>query len=210
MAQLPLPHQASYTILDPAGADAGSEELTVNAFGAGLRVTSRLRTDYPVTLTTTLDWELDARLVTRRLLLQSRTGWGDECELELTVTGNGLLAHRLAPDGPTQVELGWGPQAELDHLSAAFPMVMAARTELNAGESRRLETIYIGAEDLILQVVARELTAVATEGPTPDLLSRALDTGHAARLTFDPTGALRSYEGLLRLERLSLLPAPTK
>ncbi|MDP9324998.1 MAG: hypothetical protein M3O87_00485 [Candidatus Dormibacteraeota bacterium] len=210
MARRPLLHQASYTILDPAGADAGAEELTVDAFGAGLRITSRLGTDYPVSLTTTLDWELDARLVTRRLLLQSRTGWGDECELELTVTGNGLLAHRVAPDGPTQVELGWGPQAELDHLSAAFPMVMAARTTLIAGESRHVETIYIGAEDLLLQVVPRELTAVAGEGGALDLLSRAVETGHAVRLTRDPSGALRSYEGLLRLERLNLLPAPTK
>jgi hypothetical protein len=210
MAPRPLPHQASYTILDPAGAAAGTEDLTLDAFGAGLRVTSRLQTHYPVALATSLDWELDARLVTRRLLLQSRTGWGDECELELTVTGNGLLAHRVAPDGPTQVELGWGPQAELDHLSAAFPMVMAARTELVAGESRHLETIYIGADDLLLQVVPRELTAVPGESGTLDLLSRAVETGHAVRLSLDPSGALRSYEGLLRLERLNLLPAPTK
>ena len=208
---LPLaPHQAAYTFLGADGADAGREDLVAEVDGTGLRISSALATAYPVKLTATVDWELDSTLTTRRLLIRSRNGWGDECELELTVTGNGLLAHRIAPDGPTQVELGWGPNAELDFISAAFPTVMAARSGLQPGRSRRVDTVYIGAEDLLPEVVARELTATEGDDGAGHLLSRALESGHTVALAIDPSGALRSYEGLLRLDRLSLLPAPTK
>ena len=205
-----LPHQARYTILDAGGADAGSEELAVIAGGAGLRITSTLTTDFPVRLDATLDWELDRSLTTRRLLVNSRLAWGDECELELTVTGNGLLAHRTAPDGPTQVELGWGPNADLDYISAAFAAVMAARSPLRPGDSRQIETVHIGAEDLLPEIVTRELTRIKGPGDGIHLLNRAVATGHTVELELDPSGALRAYAGLLRLDRLSLLPAPTK
>ena len=68
-----LPHQARYTILDAAGGDAGAEELAVTAGGTGLHITSTLRTAFPVGLDATVDWELDAGLTTRRLLVNSRT-----------------------------------------------------------------------------------------------------------------------------------------
>jgi hypothetical protein len=205
-----LPHQAGYAILDPGGRDVGVEELTLAAHGAGTRVVSRLETEFPAALRVDLDWELDARLVTRRLLIQSRSGWGEEYEIELTVTGNGLLAHRVAPDGPTQVELGWGPEVELDHLSAAFATVMAARSALEVGHRRRLDTVYLAPEDLLPGVVARELLRLPDEAGATVLLNRAVDTGHEVRLELHPSGALRGYEGLLRLERITLSPAPTK
>jgi hypothetical protein len=211
MAAPLLPHSAGYTILTPGGAAAGTEELLVAAHGdGGLRVTSAIATEYPVPVEAGVDWELDAGLVTRRLLIQSRNGWGDSSELELTVTGNGLLAHRVSADGPTQVELGWGPDAELDYLSAAFAAVMAATTTIAAAETRHIDTVSIGVEDLLPEVVARELTLLPGDGESRRLLNRVVETGREVELVLDPSGALRSYEGLLRLERLSLGPAPTK
>src|ERR1700730_10712366 len=114
-----LPHRAGYAIASPDAAQAGVEELEVARAGAGWRIQSRVETSWPEAVVATVDWELDEWLVTRVLHIHSRERFSGECELELTISGNGLLAHRAALEGPTQVELGWGPAAELDYISAA-------------------------------------------------------------------------------------------
>jgi hypothetical protein len=70
--------------------------------------------------------------------------------------------------------------------------------------------VHIGAEDLLPEIVTRELTRVKGPGDGIYLLNRAVATGHTVELELDPSGALRAYPGLLRLDRLRLLPAPTK
>jgi hypothetical protein len=201
------PHRATYTILGAGGLEAGREELAVEATGAGFQVRSSLSSEYPARLMATVDWQLDAELTTRLLVVHSRDGWGQDHELELTVTGNGLLAHRAAPDGPTQVELGWGPAASLDYLSAAFPIVMLSRAGLAPGESARMDTVQLGIEDLVPEIVPREVRRFGAPGSLR-YITTVIATGHSAELLLDPSGALRSYAGLLRLD--SLTEAPTK
>lgn len=201
------PHRGTYTILGTGGAEAGREDLALEATSAGFQVRSTLTSEYPARLTATVDWELDAQLTTRLLVIHSRDGWGRDHELELTVTGNGLLAHRVAPDGPTQVELGWGPAATLDYLSAAFSTVMLARAGLGPGESALLDAVQLGIEDLVPEIVPREIRRLDDEDGAR-YVSTVIATGHSAVLALDPSGALRSYAGLLRLD--SLTAPPTK
>jgi hypothetical protein len=210
MAPQLAPHWARYTITRGDGSAVGTEELVVDRGPSHFHIRSELTTDYPITVDATVDWELDPSLATRLLVIHSRSGLGEESELELTVTGNGLLAHRAGGDGPTQVELGWGPNAELDYLSAAFAAVMVARSSLSPGQSRRIECVTIGIEDLVPEIVTRELTALESAEGTNVLVNRAIETGHSTTLEIDPSGALRSYAGVLRLDSLTLSPAPTK
>jgi hypothetical protein len=211
-----LPHRAGYAITSPDGAKAGVEQLEVVCAGAGWRIQSRVQTSWPEEVAATVDWELDERLVTRVLHIHSRERFSGECELELTVSGNGLLAHRDAPDGPTQVELGWGPAAELDYISAAFPAVMLARAGLAPGEVRHIDAVQVDTVDLIPVVVRQRLRGLPLE---PDNLPAglaqpaaavveylAIDTGHVARISTAASGALLGYSGLLNLAWLE----PTK
>jgi hypothetical protein len=210
MAPHLAPHSARYTVLGGDGSPAGTEELVVDRDSSHFHIRSRLTTGYPTDVDATVDWELDPSLTTRLLVIHSVNGLGEDTELELTVTGNGLLAHRAGSDGPTQVELGWGPNAELDYLSAAFATVMVARSALSPGRSRRIECVTIGIEDLVPEIVVRELTALESADGALTVANRAVETGHSTTLAVDPSGALRDYAGVFRLNSLSLSPAPTK
>ena len=190
-----LPHRVRYDILAPGDEVVGFEELDFASASGGWRVRSDIEAGPPFEVSAHVEWELLPDLSTRVLQVLSRDGQGEEYELELAVTGNGVLAHRVAPDGPSQVELGFGPGVELDYLSAAFSAVLAARS----GPGRRsVSTILIGTEDLDLSVVEREC-----ENDAAGLLCRTPSTGHEARIEVGPSGELVSYAGLLRL-------APTK
>ena len=193
---------AHYTLLGPGGADAGAEDITIARMGAGWRVAGRLATTYPGEVTARLEWELAGDLSTRLLYIASTDGFGDEYELELTVTGNGMLAHRSAPDGPSQVELGWGPGVELDYVSAAFPTVAMARFPLGPGAHREVSAVHIGVDDLEPQVLEQVWSAAGPGGVL--VVTRA--TGHRASMALRQDGLLLSYAGLLRLDTASAAP----
>lgn len=202
------PHHARYTLLDPTGAAAGHEVLTLEKDVGGYRFAASLQTSYPAPVEVQVHWQLDRRLITRLLYIHSRDGWGEEYELEATVTGNGLLAHRAAPHGPTQVELGWGPAAELDYISAAFPAVILARSFSNGARRRRVDAVEFGVEDLVPTIVERHYQrqdGAGGDGVTASCVSG--HTGHAALVEVSAGGALLRYEGLLTLEELD---EPTK
>jgi hypothetical protein len=213
-----LPHRARYQVLGRGGEVAGSEELEVSRAGAGWRIRSRIETSWPEAIVASLDWELDGSMLTRLLRVFSRERFSGEYELELTVSGNGLLAHRDAPDGPTQVELGWGPRAELDYISAAFPAVMVARSDLAVGASRDVDAVQLGTADLVPTILGQRLRRIAPEEASPadpdDQVTAAtthiectvVDTGHVAVISTAASGALVAYSGLLRLTSLE----PTK
>jgi hypothetical protein len=216
-----LPHRAGYEIIGPVGRPAGAEELEVALEGTGWRIQSQIRTSWPEEVVASVDWELDEFLVTRLLHVQSRERFSGDHDLELTVTGNGLLAHREAPDGPTQIELGWGPQAELDYISAAFPAVMLARSELAPGQVRQVEAVQIGTVDLVPVIVPQLLRGLPLDSDDPaheDLRQGPAgtaaakveclvgDAGHVALISTAASGALLGYSGLLRLAWLE----PTK
>lgn len=211
-----LPHRAGYTITSSMGDRAGVEELEVARAGAGWRIKSHIQTSWPEEVTATVDWELDELLVTRVLRIHSRERFSGDHELELTISGNGLLAHRHAPDGPTQLELGWGPAAELDYVSAAFPAVMLARAALQPGEVRHVDAVQLSTADLIPAVVPLRLhrLTLAPGGVPPGFDQPAaavveclvIDTGHVARISTAASGALLGYSGLLNLAWLE----PTK
>jgi hypothetical protein len=212
------PHSARYRLLDPAGLPAGREDLRVERSDDGWHLASTLTTTYPAAVEVELDWRLDGALVTRLLNIHSRDSWGEEYELEVAVTGNGLLAHRRAPDGPTQVELGWGPDAELDYISAAFAVVIMARSFSAdavepgvdaAGAERVIDAVEFAVEDLVPAVVARRLRRVDPSGRVAvSARSITVATGHVATIEVAQSGALVRYEGLLEVE--SLESEPTK
>jgi hypothetical protein len=219
-----LPHRAGYQIIGRGGEVAGHEDLEVARQGGGWRIRSQIETSWPEEVVASLDWELDESMLTRLLHVVSREAFTGEHELELTVGGNGLLAHRDAPDGPTQVELGWGPGAELDYLSAAFPAVMVARSNLAVGASRIIDAVQLGTADLVPTIISERLRrlvpdeAAAVARPdqeaatdpgtavTSDIECTVLDTGHVAVISTAASGALVAYSGLLRLAWLE----PTK
>lgn len=202
------PHHARYALLDAAGAVAGREHLAVERDGEGYHLSSTLRTVYPSAVEVELEWRLDPRLATRLLYIHSLDAWGQQFELEATVTGNGLLAHRAAPDGPTQVELGWGPDAELDYVSAAFASVIMARSFSGDAHERRVDAVEFGVEDLVPTIVARRyhlLEATSGGGALASCVTE--ETGHQALVEVGAGGALVRYEGVLVLEELD---EPTK
>jgi hypothetical protein len=208
------PHLARYTILGADGVAAGTEELRVTRDEAGWQVTSRISAGAPLGIRAELTWQLDRNLITRLLHISSRDALEDEYELELSVTGNGVLAHRRGPDGPSQLELGWGPDAELDYVSAAFTEVLVARSSFQHAPERRVRAVHIGVEDLELtmldQVYTVEPTVEPIPGPASDdagLVLRCLtpSTGHRSKITTNARGEVLSYENLLLLESISLL-----
>ncbi|HXA42332.1 MAG TPA: hypothetical protein VNV65_05370 [Candidatus Solibacter sp.] len=195
-----LPHRAWYSITRPDGFIAGSELLTVERTGAAWHIESELKTTWPEEIATTIDWELDHRLVTRLLRIHSHERFSGDHELELTVTGNGLLAHRVAPDGPTQVELGWGPHAELDHLSAAFATVVVERLDLIPGNALEIDAVQLGTADLVPAIVPVVVSAAAATGIDWTVVA----TGHSTRITTAAAGAIAAYGELLALDRLEV------
>jgi hypothetical protein len=211
-----LPYRAGYDITTPNGGSAGAEELEVARAGSGWRIQSHIQARWPEEVVATVDWELDQAMATRVLRVHSRERFSGDHELELTVTGNGLLAHRNAPDGPTQVELGWGPNAELDYISAAFPAVMLARAGPAPGEVRRVDAVQIGTIDLVPTIIPLRLRGLPLESErVPRRLDHAaaalvecavIDTGQLAQISTATSGALLRYSGLLRLTWLE----PTK
>lgn len=187
------PHRAVYEL-----AGGGSEVLVVRRDVDGWRIESRLEA---AEAQAEITWTLRRDLSTRVLQVTSRDALAEEHELELAVTGNGLLAHRVGPDGPSQVELGWGPDAELDHLSAVFSSVIAARSSLEPGQTRSVRAVHVGTEDLELTVIDQEYRSVGENR----LVCATPTTGHEAELVIGDLGALVSYEGLTRLVELTPL-----
>jgi hypothetical protein len=186
---------------------AGREELRMEPAGTGMVITSTTSAELPWLSRATLEWHLEAGLATRILYLSSSDGFGNDYELELAVTGNGILAHRTGPDGPTQVELGWGPEAELDHLSAAFSAVLVARSGFDSRAERVAETVVIGTEDLVPRPARHAYRLLPGGSGTRRIEHRSLSTGHTAVMEARIDGPLVGYAGLLRLESLEL---PTK
>ncbi|MEA2644948.1 MAG: putative glycolipid-binding [Chloroflexota bacterium] len=210
MRRLPAPHHAAYELLHPDGAAAGQERVEVRALGGGFMVTARLETRHPSPVDADIQWELDRDLVTRLLYIHSTDAWGGDAELELTITGNGLLAHRRAAEGPTQVELGWGPDAELDHLSMAFPLVMAARRDLPPGGAAVIDVVHVQLDDLLPVVLRQEVRRGQERARGGHVLScRTLDTGHVTTYTVDADGGIEGQDGYSR-RAASPTPAPTK
>lgn len=201
------PHRARYALLGPTGATVGHEVLTLETHVGGYRFTTSLKTSYPAPVEVQVQWDLDRALVTRLLYIHSRDGWAEEYEVEVTVTGNGLLAHRAGPDGPTQVELGWGPAAELDYISAAFPAVIMARSFSDGTRARRVDAVEFGVEDLVPAIVERRYQR--QDAPGGGVTARCVtgETGHAALVEVSAAGALLRYQGLLALEEME---EPTK
>src|SRR5439155_5110826 len=141
-----------------------------------------------------IDWTMLPDYSTRVLRVWSRDSLGDETDLELAVTGNGLLAHRSGSAGPTQIELGWGPDTELDYLSAAFSAVIVARLGLSPGDARRVQGVHIGTDDLELTVLDQEYRCLEAGR----LLCLTPATCHKAELVVGDLGALMAYGDLLR------------
>ena len=208
-----IPHRAGYALARPDGSDAGTETVEVAPGAGGWRIQTHIETWWPDEITSTVDWDLDGKLVTRLLHIVSSERVTGETELEVTVTGNGLLAHRRGPDGPTQVELGWGPSAELDYISAAFPMVMLARSGLAPGASREVDAVQIGTLDLVPSIVGQVLRGLAPgsgdgEESAPVVSGAAVgqrvefmvvETGVTSVAKATAEGVLVSYGRLLRL-----------
>jgi hypothetical protein len=208
-----IPHRAGYALARPDGSDAGTETVEVAPGAGGWRIQTHIETWWPDEITSTVDWDLDGKLVTRLLHIVSSERVTGETELEVTVTGNGLLAHRRGPDGPTQVELGWGPNAELDYISAAFPTVMLARSGLAPGASRKVDAVQIGTLDLVPTIVGQVLhrrapAAGEREEPASSVPGVAVgqwveftvvETGFTSMATATADGVLAGYGRLLRL-----------
>lgn len=194
------PHTAAYTFVDGRGDDAGREQLRLLRQGHGWLLMSRLEIATPEGLTTDIEWHLEADLSTHLLYIATTNHWGEELTLELAVTGNGLLASRTGPDGPTQVEMGWGPRVELDHLSAAFTTVFLARWLPYGGAAGDVATVYIGAEDLEPEALLQQYRVVTAEATVTTVERSSPDTGSRALITALPGGVVGGYEGLFRLE----------
>jgi len=167
----------------------------------GWLATSRLELTTPESLTCDIEWHLEADLSTHVLYMAGTDHWGDEYTLEAAITGNGLLASRTGPDGPTQVEMGWGPNVELDHLSACFTTVLLGRWDAAAQPSRKVTTVYIGAEDLVPEPLDQRYRVTARDEATATTRIERLapSTGSTAMITVIDGGVVRGYEGLFRL-----------
>ncbi|MHB8508270.1 MAG: hypothetical protein ACYDGR_06430 [Candidatus Dormibacteria bacterium] len=192
------PAKARYSFLHPDGTRAGGEELRLAPTREGWVVTSVLHTDRPSALRAELEWHLLEDLTTRILYITSESSLGEHRDLELAVSGNGLLCHRVAPDGPTQVELGWGPSVELDYLSAAFPTILAARSR--RGDRPHAAVVLVTAEDLLPEPQEH---SYRWSGPDCLVLDVAA-TGYRAEIALEPSGMLRTYGDLLRLDQVEL------
>jgi hypothetical protein len=193
-------HRARFTLLDGDGRPAGIEDLEVDTGPDEVVVSSRIEAGPPYPDEVLLDWHLDEDLQTRLLHIASRDRWGVLHELEAAVTGNGMLAHRIGPDGPSQVELGWGPDAEFNHLSAAFSEVILMRSARRDASTRVVSAVILTTDELE-PVVARQRYRLLGESPdgVREYECLTLDSGRRDVLRVSPAGVLLEYRGLLQL-----------
>ncbi|MFN2463621.1 MAG: putative glycolipid-binding domain-containing protein [Candidatus Dormibacteria bacterium] len=191
------PHSARYAFVDPRGGPAGAEEMQLASHPGGWRVTSRLELHGTAPSTCEVEWQLGPDLATHILNMWMTNEWGEEFTLEAAVTGNGLIASRSGPDGPTQVEMGWGAAVELDHVCACFTTITLARLGLASGARQRVASVFINPDDLVPQPLEQEYRALSATGMI-QRMSPA--TGSRAAIVTLPGGVLRSYEGLFSLE----------
>ena len=187
-----VPTRARMDILQPDGLPAGSEEIVVERVAGGWHIACRVSTQRPIEVAVEVDWLLAPDLSTRLLYISSQDGYGDRRELEIAVTGNGALCHRTAPDGPTQLELGWGPLVEVDFISAAFPTVLLARSP--KGVERSLRAVLVDVEDLLPHPQEQRYRWV---GETAVVLTLP-ETGKVIPITLDSDGFVNEYGDLLR------------
>jgi hypothetical protein len=195
------PHTARYVFTDIQGGDAGQEEVVVERRPGGWRVTSRLDLSLPVVLACDIEWHLEQDLSTHVLYMAATDAWGDDYTLELAVTGNGLLGSRGGPDGPTQVEMGWGRDVELDHVSAAFTTILLARWNMAAHPRRDVTSVYIRAEDLVPEPLEQRYVVVSRDpaAATTRVQRIAPGTGSSTLVTVLDGGIVAAYEGLFRV-----------
>jgi hypothetical protein len=202
-------HRARFSLLDGAGRAVGAEDLTVATGGDEVQVRSRIEAEGPFPAEVLLEWRLDAELNPRVLNISSRNQWGAVHELEAAVTGNGMLAHRSGPDGPSQVELGWGLEAAFNHLSAAFSEVILARAARVGAPLTTISAVTVTSDELELVVVSQRYRLLGTGADGGREYScLTIDSGREDRLRVSAEGVLLEYSGLLQLERMEL--APTK
>jgi hypothetical protein len=193
-----LPHSAVYRFL-AGGREAGLERAAIARAAEGWLVTSRLELGGA---TTELEWHLLPDLSTRILWISTRNAWGEEHDLELAITGNGVLASRGGPEGPSQVEMGWGPRVELDHLCAVFTTVLLARWDTEAEPQRDIDSVWIGAEDLVPQPWRQRWRTLEATADGLVAVERRVEAGVPARITVSQDGVVRDYDGLFALVEL--------
>lgn len=193
------PRRSRYTLLGPGGGVAGHEDLAIDRDANGWVVNTEVAAGAPWDLTARVTWHLGDRLETRVLAIATRNGFGEGHEVELAFTGNGVLAHRRGPDGPSQIELGWGPRAEVDYLSAVFSEVTLRRLAARHVVEEDVECLSIDAETLEPVVVTRRYRRLADSAWACEVAA----TSHHARLMQDGAGVLVEYEGLFRLDGAS-------
>lgn len=195
------PHAAQYMFLDSRGRDAGQENMRIEPRPGGWLAVSRLELTGPDALTCDIEWHLEDDLSTHVLYMAGTDHWGEEFTLEAAVTGNGLLASRTGPDGPTQVEMGWGPDVELDHISACFTTVLLARWDTATVPRRELTTVYIAAEDLVPEPLDQVYRVTARDpATTVTTIERVAPvTGSSAMIRLGQGGVVLGYEGLFRI-----------
>ena len=173
--------------------------MTIGRRPGGWIASSHLELTLPDALTCDIEWHLEADLGTHVIYISTIDHWGQEFYLEAAVTGNGFIASREGADGPTQVEMGWGPDVELDHLSACFTTVLLARWDLGVRPHRAVTSVYIAAEDLLPEPLEQEYR-VLEHSPSITRVERLVPgTGSRAEIAVLPGGVVDRYEGLFQL-----------
>ena len=173
--------------------------MTIGPRPGGWIASSHLELWLPDALTSDIEWLLEPDLATRLIHISTIDHWGQQFYLEAAVTGNGLIASREGADGPTQVEMGWGPDVELDHVSACFTTVLLARWDLTGRPHRAVTSVYIPAEDLLPEPLEQEYR-VLERSPSVTRVERLVPgTGSRAEIAVLPGGVVERYEGLFRL-----------
>jgi len=193
------PHRASYVFFDARGREAGRERMTIGRRPGGWIASSHLELTLPDALTCDIEWHLEEDLATDVVYISTVDHWGQEFYLEAAVTGNGFIASREGADGPTQVEMGWGPDVELDHVSACFTTVLLARWDLAAMPHRAVTSVFIPADDLLPEPLGQEYR-VLENSPSMTRVERLVPgTGSRAEIAVLPGGVVQRYEGLFEL-----------
>lgn len=166
----------------------------------GWLATSHLQLTLPEALTCDIEWHLEPDLATHVIYISTVDHWAQEYYLEAAVTGNGLIASRKGPDGPTQVEMGWGPDVELDHLSACFTTVLLARWDLSSRPRRTITSAYIPVEDLMPEALEQEYGVLEHSDAITRVERVVPATGSRAEIAVLPGGVVQRYEGLFELD----------
>ena len=209
------PHRARYRFIDATGRETGEETISIGPRVGGWLATSHLSLTLPEAVTCDVEWHLEPDLSTHVIYISSVDHWGQEFYLEAAVTGNGLIASRAGADGPTQVEMGWGPDVELDHVSACFTTVLLARWDLAARPNRRVTSAYIPVEDLLPEVLEQEWRVANRDDDGATIVRTVPATGSVAEIRVNAGGVVTAYSGLFRLTddwayTEEDAPAPTK